>query len=107
MTNIPASPPFDQPLSYTITVQGRLEPNWAEWFDGMTVVVAKDRTGRTVTTITGRVPDQSALHGLLARIRDLGLPLMRVHCLEKGPDFNSPQPDLITAALELEKDIKK
>jgi hypothetical protein len=64
---------LSQPAIYQICVQGCLEDRWAGWFEGMTLV--RDDAGHT-TTLTGAVPDQAALHGLLARIRDLGLPLL-------------------------------
>lgn len=59
---------------YEIRLRGHLEPRWAAWFDDMTVSRLPDRT----TVIRGLVPDQSALHGLLQRARDLGLPLISV-----------------------------
>jgi hypothetical protein len=58
---------------YEIQVRGRLDAWRAELFDGMTVAPADD-----VTTISGFVPDQAALHGLLARVRDFGLVLISV-----------------------------
>jgi hypothetical protein len=86
MQNIPPPSRFDRPASYRITVQGRLDPGWAEWFDGLTVTVAADETGAVCTCLTGPVFDQGALHGLLARVRDLGLPLLEVRRLEAGLD---------------------
>jgi hypothetical protein len=59
---------------YEIHVRGRLDQRWASWFDGMTVSTDADGT----TMIRGPVADQAALHGLLARLRDLGLPLLSV-----------------------------
>lgn len=59
---------------YEIRVQGRLGSRWAAWLDGMTVQTEDDRT----TCIRGPLVDQSALHGLLARLRDLNLPLLSV-----------------------------
>jgi hypothetical protein len=73
---------LDQPATYTIKVQGRLDASWSAWFDNMTVTVASGDGGPAITTLTGSVIDQVALHGLLARIRDLGLPLLLVQCLE-------------------------
>ena len=58
------------PVHYEITVEGILDPRWSAWFDGMQLT--SDAAGRT--TIARPVADQAALHGLLARIRDLGLP---------------------------------
>jgi hypothetical protein len=66
------------PERYQITVEGALEARWSAWFDGMRVT--SDADGRT--TIAGTVADQTALHGLLAKIRDLGLPLVAVHRIE-------------------------
>ena len=62
------------PRAYAIRVQGRLEPRWATRFDGCTL--RHDDDGATV--ITGTVPDQAALHGLLQVLRDLGVPLVSV-----------------------------
>jgi hypothetical protein len=59
---------------YEIRVSGHLASRWAEWFDGMTL--APDDDGTTV--ISGTVADQSALHGLLRKLSDLGVPLVSV-----------------------------
>ena len=67
-----------QPVHYEITVQGVLGPRWSDWFDGLQLT--SDADGRT--TITGPVADQAALHGLLTKIRDLGLPLLTVRRAE-------------------------
>jgi hypothetical protein len=63
-----------EPGRYEIRLGGRLDERWAGWFDGMTVADAGDGT----TVIRGAVPDQAALHGLLQRVRDLGLSLISV-----------------------------
>jgi len=66
---------FDKPAMYHITVKGELDPKWLDWFDGLTFIPqANDET-----LLVGSVADQAALHGLLAKIRDLGLPLLSVH----------------------------
>ena len=57
---------------YEIRLQGHLEPRWATWFDEMTLTAERDGS----TTLRGPVVDQSALHGVLARLRDLGVPLI-------------------------------
>ena len=57
---------------YEIRVGGRLPSRWAAWFDDLTVTAETDGT----TAIRGPVADQAALHGLLARVRDVGLPLV-------------------------------
>jgi hypothetical protein len=59
---------------YEIRIEGRLSPRWATRFDGMTLSVGDDGT----TVIEGPVVDQAALHGLLNRLGDLGLPLLSV-----------------------------
>ena len=65
---------MEPPAHYQITVQGVLDPRWSAWFDGLQLT--SDAAGRT--TISGPVADQAALHGLLTRIRDLGLTLLEV-----------------------------
>jgi hypothetical protein len=59
-----------------ITVAHHLDPTWSAWFDGLTIANLENGTA----VMTGRVIDQAALHGVLAKIRDLGLPLTEVHC---------------------------
>jgi hypothetical protein len=66
------------PQSYQITIQGPLALDWAEWFECMTI--HQNQEGDTL--LTGPVPDQAALHGLLARVRDLGLVLISIQRLE-------------------------
>jgi hypothetical protein len=60
--------------SYEIRLRGHLEPRWADWFDGLTLTQESDGT----TVLSGSVVDQAALHGLLGKVRDLGLPLIAV-----------------------------
>ncbi len=72
--------PSDEGGSYEIRVKGHLAARWADWFDGLTLTQESDGT----TVLRGSVVDQAALHGLLAKIRDLGLPLLSVRHL--GPD---------------------
>jgi len=69
---------LDQPATYQIRVQGRLKPGWSRWFDDMDITIENDEGGRSVTLLSGEVADQSALHGVLNRIRDLGIPLISV-----------------------------
>ena len=61
--------------TYEIKLKGHLNESWADWFDGLTITHEDDGT----TTLTGEVVDQSALHGVLKKIRDLGLPLISVN----------------------------
>jgi hypothetical protein len=63
-----------KPAIYEIRVKGNLDPQWSDWFDGFTVTQQENDE----TLLTGLVADQPALHGLLAKIRDLGLPLLAV-----------------------------
>lgn len=74
---------LDQPARYQIKFLGRLDIRWQEWFDGMQMEDVKEADGKTITTLTGTILDQAALHGLLAHIRDLCLPLLEVKNLEE------------------------
>jgi hypothetical protein len=65
----------EPPVHYEILVQGVLDARWSAWFDGLHL--SSDPSGET-TTIAGPVTDQAALHGLLAKVHDLGLPLLAV-----------------------------
>ena len=72
----PRGPRDDRPEDgrYEIRLRGHLETRWAAWFDGMTL--SHERDGSTV--LSGPVVDQAALHGLLQKVRDIGLPLVSV-----------------------------
>ena len=63
---------------YEIRVEGRLDEGWATWFEGMTLSVEVRQDGSTTTLMRGPVADRAALHGLLSRIRNLGLHLLLV-----------------------------
>jgi hypothetical protein len=78
-TQVPADGD-DRTGRYEIRLKGHLDARWAAWFDGLSVSRETDGT----TVIRGPVADQSALHGLLSRVRDLGLPLVSV--TRVGPD---------------------
>jgi len=67
------------PVRYEIRVDGVLDDQWADWFGGLQV-----NTEGTHTVILGLLPDQPALHGVLAKIRDLGLSLISVRRLDAG-----------------------
>ena len=71
---------------YEIRLKGHLDTRWDDWFDGLTLTRCSDGT----TTVHGLVVDQSALHGLLQRVRDLGLPLISV--TRDEPDPPTPEP---------------
>lgn len=64
--------------SYEIKLKGHLDESWADWFDGMTFIHEDDGT----TTLRGEIIDQAALHGLIKKIRDLGMPLLSVNRVE-------------------------
>ena len=70
---------INQSAQYQIRVKGLLDTRWASWFDGFTL-----EHKAAETALTGVVPDQAALHGILTRIRDLGLTLLCVKQLEKN-----------------------
>ena len=72
---------------YQIRVRGHLSEGRAEWFDGMSI----ENQPNGEALLTGPVSDQAALHGLLIRIRDLGLPLLSVFCVEQAEDLRQKQ----------------
>ena len=72
---------MNEAKTYEMRVQGHLEDRWSAWFDGMELLVDDDGT----TLIRGRVADQAALHGLIQRVRDLGLTLLSVTNTQTGP----------------------
>jgi hypothetical protein len=65
---------FDQLTEYQIRLKGSLDSSWSEWFDGFTITVQGAET-----ILVGEVRDQSALHGILAKINDLGLPIVSIN----------------------------
>ena len=75
-----------RPARYEIRVDGVLDDRWADWFGGLQV-----SSDGTQTVIAGPLPDQSALHGLLARVRDLGLCLISVRQLDAGDPGDQSQ----------------
>jgi hypothetical protein len=73
---------------YEIRVGGHLEARWSAWFDGLTLTREADGT----TVLRGPVVDQAALHGLLQKVRDTGLPLVSVTPVGPDPSDRSSQP---------------
>lgn len=72
-----------QPNIYQIRIKGHLGNQWTDWFDGLTITLEKDGN----TLLSGPVVDDAALHGLLKKVRDLGIPLLSVNCIKpKQPD---------------------
>ena len=88
MSAFPAGRP-EASLRYEIRLRGRLDSRWAAWFDGMTLTTADDGT----TVLAGPVTDQAALHGLLQKVRDLGLPLHSVTPLEPEQPLTPTTPE--------------
>jgi hypothetical protein len=69
---------------YEIRLQGRLDAHWSQWFDGLVIHQERDET-----VLTGPIVDQAALHGILAKIRDIGIPLLalkRLHDAHVKPE---------------------
>lgn len=81
MSNIP-SPQHaaDQPIRYQIRLKGHLGPQWTDWFEGLTITL--EESGDTL--LAGSVVDQAALHGILKKIRDLGMPLLSINSVESN-----------------------
>ncbi len=69
-----------QPIIYQVRIKGHLGRQWTDWFEGLTITPVDNGD----TLLTGAVVDQAALHGLLKKVRDLGLPLLSVNCVEPG-----------------------
>ena len=80
------------PLVYQIRIEGHLGPQWTDWFEGLSITLEEDGN----TLLTGPVVDQAALHGLLKKVRDLGLPLVSVCPIDPGQadglDVKPPNP---------------
>ena len=69
-----------EPGLYEIRIKGHLDDRWADWFGGLTITLEDNGD----TLLTGHVVDQAALHGLLRKVRDLGIPLLSVNRIEPG-----------------------
>ena len=88
----------EEPICYQIIIRGQLDPRWSDWLEEFVITFSGDDS-----LLTGSVLDQAALHGVLARIRDLGLTLVSIQQLENkkatGENFMSTQP--LSTALTL------
>ena len=69
---------YEKPCTYQFKVAGNLTSDWSSWFEGFNISPQPDDE----TLLTGLIADQAALHGLLARIANLGIPLLSITCLE-------------------------
>ncbi len=74
-----------EPGLYAIRIKGHLADRWVHWFEGLTITLEENGD----TLLTGPVVDQSALYGLLRKVRDLGMPLLLVCATEPGRDDTS------------------
>jgi hypothetical protein len=70
----------NQPQVYKIRIKGHLDSQWTDWFEGLTVTLEEDGN----TLLTGPLVDQAALHGVLKKVRDLGMPLVSVCPVQPG-----------------------
>lgn len=81
--------PSDNGPGYELRLQGHLDARWAVWFDGLTLTHETDGT----TSLCGPIVDQAALHGLLQKIRDLGVPLISITQTDTDrPDVSTTEP---------------
>lgn len=65
---------------YEIRISGHIDQGWSDWFDGLTIIATEDGD----TLLTGPIRDQAQLHGLLAKVRDLALPLVSVNPIQQA-----------------------
>lgn len=81
-TNVPRKP--DRPVVYQIRIKGHLDSRWSDWLEQMDITQAAN--GETI--LTGPIVDQAALHGVITKVRDLGLPLISIEQVEPAPNSN-------------------
>jgi hypothetical protein len=74
------TPDPDQPMVYQIRITGHLGRTWTDWFEGLAITLEDNGD----TLLTGPLVDQAALHGLLKKVRDLGMPLVSVNRVRPG-----------------------
>jgi len=75
------NPEVNQQMIYQFKLKGHLGQQWMNWFEGLTVTLEEDGN----TLLSGTVVDQSALHGILKKIRDLGMPLLSMNLIDSNP----------------------
>ena len=76
-----SNPDADQQTIYQFKLKGHLSQQWLNWFEGLIVTLEEDGN----TLLSGTVVDQSALHGILKKIRDLGMPLLSMNLIDSNP----------------------
>jgi len=86
--NDPSAGHLHDPGRHEIRLKGHLAARWAAWFDGMTLTTNSDGT----TVLEGPVVDQAALHGLLSKLRDIGLPLVSLTRVDPDPQTPPANP---------------
>lgn len=92
----------NKPAIYKIRIKGHLSDEWTDWFEGLTVSLEEDGT----TLLSGPLADQAALHGLLKKVRDLGMPLLSVCPHEPDSVATNPHQGLRATDREDETDDK-
>lgn len=92
-----------QPMIYQIRLKGHLGRQWTDWFGGLTITL--EANGDTL--LTGPVADQAALHGLLRKVRDLGMPLLSVMRVEPGPSTALSQRPPMGGTDQADADVKQ
>jgi hypothetical protein len=75
-----------EPSDYRIKVSGKVKESWTEWFNGMRIEFEMEGGEKPISTLTGLLADQSALFGVLGKIRNLGLKLLSVEQVDTGQD---------------------
>jgi hypothetical protein len=97
-----SKPTSSHPVVYQIRLKGHLGSQWTDWFQGLTITLEDNGD----TLLTGPVIDQAALHGLLKKVRDLGMPLVSVSPLEHGPSTTLPLRGLRGTGQADQSDVK-
>ncbi len=70
---------YSEEARYKISLEGHLDERWAGWFGGMSIKNTLDLRGFPITTLSGIIVDQAALHNIITRIRDIGIPLISIN----------------------------
>ena len=78
MSNNDSPDANNEPTAYQIRIKGHLGAQWSDWFEGLSITLEEHGD----TLLSGPVADQAALHGLIKKVRDLGMPLISIMCVE-------------------------